>query len=57
MEAGGGCNGSVSSSIYMQQLSSRLCGRECIYLYMRGAEWDIAKEKRRDCFGDHTVDF
>ena len=31
-----------------------------VHLSMGGAEeWDIAiaKERRRDCFGDHTVDF
>ena len=36
-----------------------LCGVE-VHLSMGGAEeWDIAiaKEKRRNCFGDHTVDW
>ena len=53
-EVGGGCNGMLVVAVC-------LCG--CVvgvHLSMGGAEeWDIAiaKEKIRDCFGDHTAEF
>ena len=55
-EVGGGCNGMLVVAVC---LCACVVG---VHLSMGGAEeWDIAiaiaKERRRDCFGDHTADF
>ena len=51
-EVGGGCNGMLVVAVC---LCACVVG---VHLSTGGAEeWDIAKERRRVCFGDHTVDF